>query len=67
MMKARPANSPRGLVRRGQGWALDGPGYYLWDLDPNVVIAAAADLERGRPARPTRRMLIIPEQTVHLE
>ena len=49
------------LQRRGAGFALEGPGYYLWDEDPREVLRAAAELRGGSlPSRPTRRMLVLP-------
>ncbi len=46
------------LQRRGAGFALEGPGYYLWDEDPQVVLCAAADLRGGSPPsrEPVSRM-----------
>ncbi len=50
------------LLRRGGGFALEGPGYYLWDEDPREVLRAAAELHAGQlPAQPTRRMLVLTE------
>lgn len=51
----------RGTLRpRGGGFALEGPGYYLWDEDPREVLRAAAELRAGRvPSQPTRRMLVL--------
>ncbi len=56
------------LRRQGSGFALEGPGFYLWDEDPREVLRVAAELQRGNPTpRPTRRMLVIPtEETVPL-
>ncbi len=49
------------LKRKGAGFALEGPGYYLWDEDPREVVRAAAELRDGSlPSRPTRRMLVLP-------
>ncbi len=48
------------LRRRGEGFALEGPGYYLWDEDPREVLRAAAELRRGIvPHRPIGRMLVL--------
>ncbi len=49
------------LRRKGNGFALEGPGYYVWDEDPREVVRVAADLRLGRvPPRPTQRMLLVP-------
>ncbi len=49
------------LRRRGRGFVLEGPGYYLWDEDPREVIRAASELRSGIvPPRPTQRMLVLP-------
>jgi len=48
------------LCRRGGGFALEGPGFYLWDEDPREVLRAAAELRAGHlPSQPTRRMLVL--------
>ena len=59
------------LLRRGGGFALEGPGYYLWDEDPREVLRAAAELVGGQmPSQPTRRMLVLTspgEEPLHRE
>ena len=48
------------LRRKGNGFALEAPGTYLWDEDPREVVRAAAELRLGRvPTRPTQRMLVV--------
>jgi len=46
---------------RGEGYSVEGPGYYLWDLDREEVVRAVRELSRGRLPDPApRRMLVIP-------
>ena len=53
------------VLRLGRGYCYEAPGVYLWDEDRHQVERAAHDLIAGRhPARPTRRMLIIPKQEI---
>ena len=48
------------LRRLEQGFALEGPGFYLWDEDPREVLRAAAELRAGGlPSRPPQRMLVV--------
>ena len=48
------------LRRMGSGFALEGPGYYLWDEDPREVLRAAAELEEGRDDDPPRPVVGLP-------
>jgi len=51
------------IQRQGGGWAAEGPGFYVWDENPNEVARAARELQRGNLAvSPTRRMLIVQPQ-----
>jgi hypothetical protein len=53
------------VQRLARGYCYEAPGVYLWDEDRAEVERAAHELARGRaPARPTRRMLIIPPQEI---
>jgi hypothetical protein len=53
------------LYQISNGYCFEAPGVYLWDEDRGEVERAARELARGvPPARPTRRMLIIPPQQV---
>jgi hypothetical protein len=53
------------VQRTASGYCFEAPGVYLWDEDRDEVERAARELARGnRPARPTRRMLVIPPQEV---
>lgn len=55
----RPLQSLR-VRRQGRGYALEGPGFYVWDEDPREVRRVAAELQRGNAApRPARRMLVL--------
>jgi hypothetical protein len=52
----------RGLrVRRcGNGFAAEGPGFFVWDRDPRAVADAALLLARGAaPTRPPERLLVV--------
>jgi hypothetical protein len=56
---------PRRVQRIASGYCFEARGVYLWDEDRAEVERAARELARGfPPARPTRRMLIIPPQQV---
>ncbi|MBW2242429.1 MAG: hypothetical protein JRH01_10615 [Deltaproteobacteria bacterium] len=49
------------LQRKGEGFALEGAGYYLWDEDPKEVLRAAADLRGGSLSfRPAGQMPVQP-------
>ncbi len=53
------------FFRLASGYCFEAPGIYLWDEDRGEVERAARALARGvPPARPTRRMLIIPPQEI---
>jgi hypothetical protein len=59
-MDDRNSESGIRLQRQSSGWSVEGPGYYIWDEDPNEVIRAARELRRGNHGvRPTRRMLVV--------
>jgi len=46
---------------RGDGYSIEGPGFYVWDLDRAEVVRAAGELSRGRLPDPAPcRMLVIP-------
>jgi hypothetical protein len=48
-------------VRRcGNGFAAEGPGFFVWDRDPRAVADAALLLARGAvPTRTPERLLVI--------
>lgn len=49
------------LRRQGNGFALEGPGFYIWDEDPREVVRVASELRSGNHApRPCGRMLVVP-------
>lgn len=44
----------------GNGYAADGPGFYIWDEDMNEVLRMAREFERGRVTRtPTTRFMLL--------
>lgn len=48
------------LRRHQGGFVAEGPGFYIWDEDPNEVLRVARDLGRGRlDAKPTARFLVV--------
>ena len=49
-------------VRRDEtGYAVEGPGFYVWDEDLDAVLAAAGELWLGRfPATRVGRALLVP-------
>ena len=53
----RPTAIP--IRRQGNGYAANGPGFYIWDEDVNEVLRIARELERGSVNlnRTTRFML----------
>jgi hypothetical protein len=52
---------PRPRVRRcGNGFAAEGPGFFVWDPDPRAVADAALLLARGAvPLRTPERLLLV--------
>lgn len=43
------------------GYVIEGPGFYVWDEDPNEVARVARELARGEyGGRATTRLLVIP-------
>ena len=59
MREAMRVRTPR--VRRcGNGFAAEGPGFFVWDPDPRAVADAALMLARGAvPARTPERLLVV--------
>lgn len=53
------SRAPR--VRRcGDGFAAEGPGFFVWDPDPRAVADAALLLARGAvPVRTPERLLVV--------
>ena len=50
----------------GSGFAVEGPGFYLWDEDRAAVLQAAhALLCGGQPRALPRRLLVIESPPVH--
>jgi hypothetical protein len=46
--------------RSGNGFAAEGPGFFVWDRDPRAVADAALLLARGAvPARTPERLLVV--------
>lgn len=59
MRESSPIRAPR--VRRcGNGFAAEGPGFFVWDSDPSAVADAALMLSRGAtPTRTPERLLVV--------
>jgi len=59
MRQSMRVRTPR--VRRcGNGFAAEGPGFFVWDPDPRAVADAALMLARGAvPARTPERLLVV--------
>ena len=59
MRQSMQVRTPR--VRRcGNGFAAEGPGFFVWDPDPRAVADAALMLARGAvPARTPERLLVV--------
>jgi hypothetical protein len=59
MQQAIQLATPR--VRRcGNGFAAEGPGFFVWDRDPRAVADAALLLARGAvPLRTPERLLLV--------
>ena len=57
---------PAPRVRRcGNGFAAEGPGFFVWDPDPRAVADAALMLARGAvPARTPERLLVVGSEDV---
>ena len=52
------------LTRHEGGYAAQGPGFFVWDLDPAEVIRVAENLQAGRfvGSRSARFMMIEPSE-----
>jgi hypothetical protein len=63
MLKARQVETTVIPIRpEGNGYAADGPGFYIWDEDMNEVLRMARDLQRGIVTRtPTSRFMLLRE------
>jgi hypothetical protein len=59
MRKTLQVQAPR-IRRCGNGFAAEGPGFFVWDTDPRAVADAALLLVRGAvPARTPERLLVL--------
>lgn len=60
-IETRRRGTPAIPIRRsGEGYVAEGPGFYIWDEDPQEVFRVARELERGNfTARPTTRLLVV--------
>jgi hypothetical protein len=59
-MNQAPSRSKARVRRCGNGFAAEGPGYFVWDPDESAVAEAARLLSRGAlPLRTPERMLIV--------
>ena len=48
-------------IRRDEdGYVAQGPGFYIWDEDPEEVVRVTSELQRGNlDVAPTRRFLLM--------
>lgn len=59
-MTQRPKTRRLRVRREGNGFAVEGRGFYVWDEDPEEVLKAARELlSGGHPRVPPRRMLLL--------
>jgi hypothetical protein len=63
MIKTKPVSPTVIPIRsEGNGYAADGPGFYIWDEDMNEVVRMARELDSGHVTRtPTTRFMILRE------
>lgn len=55
-----PGTTTVPIRKSGGGYAAEGPGFYIWDEDPQEVFRVARDLEGGRTRLgPTTRLLVV--------
>jgi len=55
-----PGTTTVPIRKSGDGYAAEGPGFYIWDEDPQEVFRVARELEGGRTRlRPTTRLLVM--------
>jgi hypothetical protein len=48
------------IRRSGEGYVAEGPGFYIWDEDPQEVLRVARELACGSyGGRPTTRLLVV--------
>lgn len=51
---------PLPIRRQGDGFAVEGPGFYVWDEDVERVRCVVRELHRGQvPRTPTQRLLLV--------
>ena len=62
-LEKRPERSTVIPIRsQGNGYAVDGPGFYIWDEDMHEVLRMAREFERGRVnPTPTTRFMFFRE------
>lgn len=59
------AGAPLAIRREGDGFAVEGPGFYVWDEDVERVRAVVRELRLGRvPRAPTQRLLWVEPETL---
>ncbi|MCG8592351.1 MAG: hypothetical protein MJE66_23920 [Proteobacteria bacterium] len=49
------------LRRHGEGFAAEGPGFYVWDRDPKEVCRVVRELEWGLRAAACERVRVAPK------
>ena len=48
------------ILRDEDGYVAQGPGFYIWDEDPEEVVRVTSELQRGNlDVTPTRRFLLM--------
>ena len=48
------------IQRDEDGYVAQGPGFYIWDEDPEEVVRVTSELQRGNfDVAPTRRFLLM--------
>ena len=62
-MRSRAESGPLRPIRpRGDGFVVEGPGFYYWDLDVDEVLRVARELGCGSPQLASSTRLLVPEE-----
>jgi hypothetical protein len=55
-----PGTTSVPIRKSGDGYVAEGPGFYIWDEDPQEVFRVARELERGNSTpKPSTRLLVV--------